>query len=65
MTISKTGCSRLTEHRLGHTDVAKAAAAKGRVARPNSKGSQPWGPAEVEVLAAELDAAVPPPPPGR
>jgi len=62
MTISKTGCfSPLPNTGSATRMSAKAAAAKGRVARPNSKGSPALGPAEVEVLAAELDAAVPPP----
>jgi serine/threonine protein kinase/WD40 repeat protein/Flp pilus assembly protein TadD len=48
----------LAEHRLGHTEAAKAAAAKARaVPRPNTI----WEKAEVELLAAELDAALPPP----
>jgi hypothetical protein len=48
----------LAGHRLGHADAAKAAAAKARaVAKPNTG----WDRAEVELLTAELDAALPPP----
>jgi tetratricopeptide (TPR) repeat protein len=47
----------LAEHREGHADAAKEAAAKARAApRPDNA----WERAEVEVLAAELDAALPP-----
>jgi serine/threonine protein kinase/WD40 repeat protein len=47
----------LVEHRLGHAAAAKEAAAKARaVPRPGAA----WDRAEVELLAAELDAAVPP-----
>jgi WD40 repeat protein/tetratricopeptide (TPR) repeat protein len=47
----------LAEHRLGHADAAKAAAAKARAApRPGPA----WDLAEIELLAAELDAALPP-----
>jgi serine/threonine protein kinase/WD40 repeat protein/Flp pilus assembly protein TadD len=47
----------LAEYRLGHAGAAKAAAAKARaVPRPNTV----WERAEVEVLTAELDAALPP-----
>jgi hypothetical protein len=49
----------LAEHRLGHADAAKAAASKARAAR--AKFASVWACAEVELLAAELDAAVPPP----
>jgi serine/threonine protein kinase/WD40 repeat protein/Flp pilus assembly protein TadD len=46
----------LAEHRLGHADAAKEAAAKARAApRPDNA----WDLAEVELLIAELDAAVP------
>jgi serine/threonine protein kinase/WD40 repeat protein/Flp pilus assembly protein TadD len=48
----------LAEQRLGHADAAKGAAARARaVPRPNTV----WEVAEVEVLAAELDAALPAP----
>ena len=47
----------LAEHRLGHASVAKEAAAKSRAGpRPGAV----WDKAEVEVVAAELDAVVPP-----
>jgi tetratricopeptide (TPR) repeat protein len=47
----------LAEHRLGHADAAQGAAAKARAApRPGAV----WELAEVELLAAELDAALPP-----
>ena len=51
----------LAEQRLGHVDDAKAAAAKARAARPATTAGSVWDRAEVELLAAELDAAVPPP----
>jgi hypothetical protein len=48
----------LAEQRLGHANAAKKAAATARaVPRPNTV----WDRAEVELLAAELDAALPPP----
>jgi tetratricopeptide (TPR) repeat protein len=46
----------LAEYRLGHADAAKAAAAKARAA---PKPGTAWERAEVELLAAELDAALP------
>jgi WD40 repeat protein/tetratricopeptide (TPR) repeat protein len=46
----------LAEHRLGHADAAKEAAAKARAA---SRPDGAWDRAEVEVLAAELDATLP------
>ena len=47
----------LAEHRLGHADAAKAAATKARaVPKPDAV----WDRAEVELLAAELDATLPP-----
>jgi hypothetical protein len=49
----------LAEHALGRADDAKAAAARARAARPTLKDNQPWDRAEVELLAAELDAAMP------
>ncbi len=51
----------LAEHALGHADKARAAATKARAARPALKDDQAWERAEVELLAAELDAALPPP----
>ena len=50
----------LAEHRLGHADAAKEAAAKARAAQAKSKPGTVWDRAEVELLAAELDAALPP-----
>jgi eukaryotic-like serine/threonine-protein kinase len=48
----------LAEHRLGHADAAKGAAARARAApQPGTV----WDRAEVELLAAELDAALLPP----
>jgi Flp pilus assembly protein TadD len=48
----------LAEHRLGHMEAATKAAAKARVLpRPGAV----WDRAEMELLAAERDAAVPPP----
>src|SRR5262249_33096401 len=48
----------LAELRLDHAEAAQEAAARVRAApRPDT----PWEQAEVDLLAAELDAAVPPP----
>jgi len=47
----------LAEHRLGHADAARQAAAKARAAQPKPNGI--WEKAEVELLTAELDAALP------
>jgi hypothetical protein len=44
----------LAEHALGRADKARAA-------RPTLKDNQAWARAEVELLTAELDAALPPP----
>jgi tetratricopeptide (TPR) repeat protein len=51
----------LTEHRLGHGGAARKAAAKARAAQARSKPGTVWDRAEVELLAAELDAALPVP----
>ncbi len=51
----------LAEHRLGHADDAKGAAVKARAARSAAMAGSVWDRAEIELLAAELDAAVPPP----
>jgi hypothetical protein len=51
----------LAEHRLGHADAAKEAAAKARAAKARAKPDTVWGKGEVELLAAELGAALPPP----
>jgi WD40 repeat protein len=48
----------LAEYRLGHADPAMEAAAKARAA---AKPGTAWEQAEVELLKAELDAALPPP----
>ncbi|HEY1376602.1 MAG TPA: hypothetical protein VGF55_07395 [Gemmataceae bacterium] len=50
----------LAEHRLGHADAGKEAAAKARAARSALKPTAAWDKAEAELLAAELDAALPP-----
>jgi WD40 repeat protein/tetratricopeptide (TPR) repeat protein len=50
----------LAEHRAGHTDAAKEAAAKARASRSRSRPGSAWESAEVELLTAELDAALPP-----
>jgi hypothetical protein len=50
----------LAEHRLDHTDAAKAAAAKARALHAGFKPGTVWEEAEVELLASELDAALPP-----
>jgi tetratricopeptide (TPR) repeat protein len=49
----------LAEHRLGHADDAKAAAAKARAALAAVKPDSALEMAEVELLAAELNAALP------
>jgi serine/threonine protein kinase/WD40 repeat protein/tetratricopeptide (TPR) repeat protein len=49
----------LAEHRLGHADAAKETAAKARAVRAGSKPGSPWDKAEADLLAAELDAALP------
>ena len=51
----------LAEHRLGHAKAAGDAAAKARAARGRPNPDNVWAPAEVELLAGELDAALPPP----
>jgi serine/threonine protein kinase/WD40 repeat protein/tetratricopeptide (TPR) repeat protein len=53
----------LSEHRLGHADSARKAAAKAREVRAGSKPDSVWERAEMELLAAELDAALPLPGP--
>jgi len=50
----------LAEHRLGHADAAEKAEAEARVARSSAKPGTAWDRAEIELLAAELDAALPP-----
>jgi WD40 repeat protein/tetratricopeptide (TPR) repeat protein len=49
----------LAETRLGHTGAAKEAAVKARKAERAAKAGPVWDVAEVELLDAELDAAVP------
>jgi hypothetical protein len=49
----------LAEHRLKHADAAKEAAARARAAREAAGSGAVWELAEVELLAAELDAALP------
>ena len=49
----------LAQHRLGHADDAKGAAVKARAARPAATAGSVWDRVEVELLAAELDAAIP------
>jgi WD40 repeat protein/Flp pilus assembly protein TadD len=51
----------LAEHALGHADAAKEAALKARALWSNANRDTGWDRAEVELLAAELDAALPPP----
>jgi serine/threonine protein kinase/WD40 repeat protein/tetratricopeptide (TPR) repeat protein len=51
----------LAEHALGRAGQARAVAARARAARPTLKDNQAWDRAEVELLTAELDAALPPP----
>jgi hypothetical protein len=50
----------LAEHRLGHAGAAKEAAARARAAQAAAKPDTVWAAAEMELLAAELDAALPP-----
>jgi serine/threonine protein kinase/tetratricopeptide (TPR) repeat protein len=50
----------LAEHRLGHADAASKAAAKARAALAGPKPKTVWERAEAELLAAEMDAALPP-----
>jgi WD40 repeat protein/Flp pilus assembly protein TadD len=50
----------LAEHRLGHADAAKEAAAGARAAQSKVQPGTAWDRAEVELLAAELDVALPP-----
>lgn len=51
----------LAEHRLSHTDTAKQAASKARASHAKSKPNAVWDKVEIELLSAELDAALPPP----
>src|SRR5262249_22736304 len=50
----------LAEHTLGGAKKAETAAIKARAARAGPKPSPGWERAEVELLTAELDAALPP-----
>jgi tetratricopeptide (TPR) repeat protein len=50
----------LAKHRLGHAAAAKQAAAKARSLLAKAKPGTIWDQAEVELLTAELDAALPP-----
>lgn len=49
----------LAEHRLGHADAAKEAASKTRALQAKLNPRAVWDTAEVELLAAELNAALP------
>jgi WD40 repeat protein/tetratricopeptide (TPR) repeat protein len=49
----------LAEHRLGHADAARKAAAKARQALAGPKPDSVWERAEMELLAAVLDAVLP------
>ncbi len=51
----------LAEHALGHADAAKQAALKARAVKSRAKRDTAWERAEVDLLAAELDAVLPPP----
>jgi WD40 repeat protein/tetratricopeptide (TPR) repeat protein len=53
----------LAEHALGRAGKARAAAARARTARPTLRDNEAWDRAEVELLTAELNAALPPPGP--
>jgi WD40 repeat protein/Flp pilus assembly protein TadD len=50
----------LAEHALARADKAREAAARARAVRPALKASEAWDRAEVELLTAELNAALPP-----
>lgn len=49
----------LVEARLGHAEAALKATAKARRALSGPKPASVWEQAEIELLAAELDAAMP------
>jgi WD40 repeat protein/tetratricopeptide (TPR) repeat protein len=49
----------LAEHRRGHAGAAKEAAAKARAVEQKAKAGSVWDVAEVELLGAELAAALP------
>jgi tetratricopeptide (TPR) repeat protein len=53
----------LAEHALARADQAREAAARARATRPALKDNEAWDRAEVELLTAELNAALPPPGP--
>jgi hypothetical protein len=50
----------LAEHRLWHADAAKEAATRARAVLAKSVPGSVWDRAEVDLLTAELDAALPP-----
>jgi WD40 repeat protein/tetratricopeptide (TPR) repeat protein len=50
----------LAEHALGRVDEARAAAARARAAQPAATIGSAWDRAELDLLAAELDAVMPP-----
>jgi Flp pilus assembly protein TadD len=54
------GYLALAEHALGHADAAKHAALKARALWSGARRDTAWERAEVDLLAAELDAALPP-----
>src|SRR5262249_10608474 len=51
----------LAAHRLDHAVAAKEAAARARAAQAGARSDEVWASTEVELLAAELDNALPPP----
>jgi WD40 repeat protein len=51
----------LAEHRLGHAKEAKEAAARARAAKAEAWPEPVWARAEIDLLAAELAAALPSP----
>jgi serine/threonine protein kinase/WD40 repeat protein/tetratricopeptide (TPR) repeat protein len=53
----------LAEHALARAEQAGEAAARARATRPTLKDNEAWDRAEVELLTAELNAALPPPGP--
>ena len=49
----------LVEQKLGHTDAVKESAAKARATQAKAKIVTVWDKAEIELLAAELETALP------
>jgi serine/threonine protein kinase/WD40 repeat protein/tetratricopeptide (TPR) repeat protein len=49
----------LAEYGLGNAEAARAAATKARATKAGARGDGIWEPAELELLTAELDTALP------